>query len=176
MHLGRKQAQQIIHPPPGALELRLALEVIEHVAVDDSRIDPAQVEKVVDVVEGPARDDRQDAHVVAVVEHTRQLRSEQQRCAFDASGGEPHRPGVDALLLHMIRVRTLNVTHGTLIHRRPGYIPGASRALRLGIDRRCNEDQDQTDHDLQNIFHLNYSMRATERFPREPRRACYGLM
>ena len=37
----------------------LFLEVIQHVAVDDGRVDAAQIEQVVDVVERPARHDRQ---------------------------------------------------------------------------------------------------------------------
>ena len=63
-------------------ELRLVLEMIEHVAIDDGRIDAAQIEQVVDIVERPARDDRQHAHVVAVIEHARKLRREQQRRPF----------------------------------------------------------------------------------------------
>ena len=102
VHLRREQAQQVVDAPPGIGELGLVLEVVEHVAVDDGRIDAAQVEQVVDVVEGPARDDRQHAHVVAVVEDAGELGGELQRRALDAAGGETDRPGVDAVLLRLL--------------------------------------------------------------------------
>ena len=99
VHLGGKQAQQVVDAAPGTRELRLVLEVVEHVAVDDGRIHAAQVEQVVDVVEGAARHDRQHPHVVAVIEHARELGSELQGRPFGATGREAHRPRVDPLLV-----------------------------------------------------------------------------
>ena len=97
-----KQVQQVVDPPPGAGELGLGLEVVQHVAIDDGRIDAAQIEQVVDVVERPARDDRQHAHVVAVVEHAGELGGELQRRALEPPGGEADCPGVDAFLLRLL--------------------------------------------------------------------------
>ena len=101
----RKQVDQVVDAPPGVGELGLRLEVIEHVAVDDGRIDAAQIEQVVDVVERPARDDRQHAHVVAVVEDAGELGGEDQRRALDPARGEAQRPGVDALLVRLLGER-----------------------------------------------------------------------
>ena len=123
VRLRGEQVQQVVDAPPGVGELGLGLEVVEHVAVDDGRIDAAQVEQVVDVVEGPARDDRQHAHVVAVVEHAGELGGELQRRAFEAAGGEPDRPGVDAVLVRLLDGR----------RRRAGGRPAALGACATSI-------------------------------------------
>ena len=102
VRLRGEQVHEVVDAPPGVGELGLGLEMVEHVAVDDGRVHAAQVEQVVDVVERPARDDRQHAHVVAVVEHARELGRELQRRALEAPGGEPDRPGVDAVLVRLL--------------------------------------------------------------------------
>ena len=50
--------------------------MIEHIAIDDRRVDAAQVEQIEYVVEDAASHDRQDAHVVAVIDDAGELGGE----------------------------------------------------------------------------------------------------
>ena len=54
-------------------DLGIFLEVLQHVAIDDRRIDAAQVEQIVDVLERSPRHNRQNAHFGAVVDDARKL-------------------------------------------------------------------------------------------------------
>src|SRR5215831_4396015 len=87
VHLGRKQAEEVVDAPRRPGKFRLASEMVEHVTIHDRHVDTAQVEEIIDVVERPARDDGEDAHVVAVIENACQFGGKLQRRAFGTPSG-----------------------------------------------------------------------------------------
>jgi hypothetical protein len=79
VHLGWEQAEKVVDVSRRPGKFRLAPEMVEHIAVH-----AAQVEEIINIVEWPARDDREDAHVVAIVERApirQQIAAARPRCA-----------------------------------------------------------------------------------------------
>ena len=92
MQLGREQIQDIGN---SSLDVRhLGLVFLERVGIDDRRIDAAQIEQRIQVLRGPARDDRQNMQVVPIVDHAGDLRSQADRRALEETPGQANRPGV----------------------------------------------------------------------------------
>jgi hypothetical protein len=73
-------------------------EVLECVRLGDRDIDPTQVEQIVQVRRNATGDDRQHAHVVAVVKHPAHLFNKGEGRAGAVAGGDTDRPRVDAIL------------------------------------------------------------------------------
>jgi hypothetical protein len=95
MQLGREQIEHVVDL---VLNVRhLVLVLVERVRIDDRDIDAAQIEQRIDIFRRPARDNRQDVHVVPVVDNPRHLRGKTDRRAFQKSRGKADRPGVDGL-------------------------------------------------------------------------------
>ena len=76
-------------------------------------IDTAELEQVDKIVEYAASDDRQDAEIVALVQHPRDFRGEAERRAFRQPCGEANRSLIDPLsalvtpLVEALRQRSL---------------------------------------------------------------------
>ena len=82
--------------------LALVAEIVEHVGLRHRDIDLPQVEQIVQVGGGAVSDDRNDAQIVAVVEHLGELVGECHVGAGELSARDADRPGVPFVSLRRI--------------------------------------------------------------------------
>jgi len=95
VQLGRKQIEDAHDPLPNLRYLGLVL--LQRVTVDDRRIHPFEVEKVIDVFRGAARYNREDVHFTRIIRGARYFGRKPDRCAFEQAAGETDGPRIDPI-------------------------------------------------------------------------------
>ncbi len=73
VHGAEEHRDDVVHPLFDAGDLLHVLEVIEHVGIGDRKVDALQVHKVGHVSDRAVADDRQHAHVVAVIQRLAEI-------------------------------------------------------------------------------------------------------
>ncbi len=82
--------RQIVDALLDAGDLGVILEVLEHITVDNRRIDAAHVKQIVYVLGDSARDDRDHTHIVSIVDDPRELGRKSERRAFRQAGRQTY--------------------------------------------------------------------------------------
>ena len=85
----------VVHALFDAGDLLHVLEVVENVGIGDGKIHPLQIDEVGDVADGAVADDRQHAHIIAVVERLAEVGGILGERALEQSAGEAYSPIVD---------------------------------------------------------------------------------
>src|SRR5207244_8858415 len=75
----------------------LGIVILQRVTVDDRRIHPPEIEKVIDVFRGAASHNGEDVHFAPIIHGPRYFGRKADRSAFKQAAGETDGPGVDPI-------------------------------------------------------------------------------
>jgi hypothetical protein len=92
VHFGGKQVYYGSYAPLNVRNLQLVL--FKRVTVDDCRINPLQIEQIIDVFGRPAGYDGKNLHCTTVIHHPSDLGSEMDGSALQKTAGQTYRPGI----------------------------------------------------------------------------------
>ena len=131
VHLRDRQAEDVVDPVVEVGDLALGAEILEHVRLRHRDVDLPQIEQIVHVRRGAIGDDRNDAQIVAVVEHLRQLVGEGHVGARQLAAGDADRPVV------------LSISHGRVA---AALLERLGHRLRLRRRMQHARKQSETNH------------------------------
>src|SRR5262249_31462864 len=94
MDLGDWKAQQILDALVKVRKLRLGAEILEEVDLGDGDVNAAQIEQILEVRGRAARHDRQDPHLVTVIDDSSDLLGEAHERPIEHTADETHGPCV----------------------------------------------------------------------------------
>ena len=92
MHFRNRQADDVIDPIVEIGNFPVSAEIVKHVGLGDRDVNLLQIKQIVEVGRGTVGDDRDDAQVVAVVEHFCQLVGERHVGARELPASNPDGP------------------------------------------------------------------------------------
>lgn len=101
MHLVVDETRDVLHAVLEAAVLAFPAQRLDRAGADHSHVHTLEEENVADVLHRAGAEDRQHAHVVAVVDDRRDVGGVAQIGAGDIAGDDRHRVGVD-LLAHRL--------------------------------------------------------------------------
>ncbi len=71
--------------------------LFKRVTVDDGRINPPEIQKIIDVFGGAAGYDRKNVHCAAIIHDARDFRRETDGCTLQKTPGQTDRPGIEPI-------------------------------------------------------------------------------